>query len=207
MFADTVVVYPRPLIDQPFRVTCEAVALLIDTALEAEWLFRGAIEFGTFRALPEHQAFLGQAITRAHHLETSQSWAGAVIGDTAVETFSREIWELLQSSLLVEYPIPMKRGSGIEYSNGLAVNWCIFDIGSRDRIAKLTVALNAAPDKAKIKVRETIKFCEDMERRNLASIRKLGGPAIGDPTGAQYHERLQPPSARRASRKKDRRRG
>ena len=185
IFSDTVVIYPRPLVGQPIRVTCEAVASVIDVALQGDWLFRGGIDFGSFRALPDHNLYIGKALIGAYRLETMQNWAGAIVSEAAQNKYRREIAEMKEEHLLVEYPVPIKVDSGVVEKTCLAVNWCYFDMRwQHSRRDKLLSLLESAPTKAKAKVNATIEFHDKMVQNELASLKQIGGGrVIGDPTG------------------------
>lgn len=185
VFSDTTVIYPRTLRRQPLTAVCEAVALIIDSALQGDWLFRGAIDFGSFRAIPEYSLYIGKALTGAYRLETLQNWAGAIVSKEAQSKYPREISEMKDKHLLVEYPVPIKQDTGIVNKACLAVNWCYFDMRwRRHRRDKLLSLHDDAPDSAKKKVHAAIEFHDKMVERKLASLEQIGGGrVIGDPTG------------------------
>jgi hypothetical protein len=49
--SDTIVLYPGQSTEQPLTSLCETVSILMDWALQMDWLLRGAIAVGSFRAL------------------------------------------------------------------------------------------------------------------------------------------------------------
>lgn len=188
VFSDTVVMYPKKLIQNPIRAICEAVATTIDFALRTtDWLFRGGIEIGTFRHNQEHHLYLGTAIIRAHNIETEQEWSGCIIGPETIKRFPNEIAELKKDRIIVEYDVPFKDREKIKKmfpDPPLALNWCYFDLGQNDERRKaLCRLLTKAPHEAKNKLRNTIKFEETMREMGFASIKQISGKAFGDPTG------------------------
>lgn len=185
VFSDTVVIYPRRLVGHPIRATCEVVASLIDVALQGDWLFRGGVDFGSFRALPGHNLYIGKALISAHRLETMQNWAGAIVSERAQQKYPHEIAEMKDEHLLVDYPVPIKTESGVAEKMCLAVNWCYFDMRwQHPRRYKLLSLHEEAPDKAKAKVQATIDFHDKMVNDDCASLKQIGGGRVlGDPTG------------------------
>jgi len=184
VFQDTVVLYPKSgMNDRPLTTICEAVALLIDIALQGDWLFRGGIEFGTFRAIPEYNAYLGTGLLEAHRIETSQNWAGAAVGERAVASYAGDIASLKSRHLLLDYPVPLQRESVRPGGVVLAVNWCYFDLKwqarRRDKLEKL---LEAAPIGAKEKVQATIDFHDHVVGSHLADLETIRRPGFGDPS-------------------------
>lgn len=185
VFSDTVVLYPRPLHARPFYDICKTVALLIDIALQAGWLFRGGIDFGTFRALPDHNLYIGSGLIRAHRLESSQDWAGAIVGEEAQTRYPADVAEMKAIHLLVDYPTPIKSGTGVTPSSRLAVNWCHFDMKwSESRGDKLKELLDDAPREAETKLQATIAFHDQMVSSGLTNAEQMAGRVVGDPTGA-----------------------
>jgi len=185
VFSDTVVIYPQRPAGPPLRTTCEAVALLVDAALQSDWLFRGGIDFGTFRALSDHNVYLGKALIGAHRLEGTQNWAGAVVSDEAQRQYPQEVKDMLGDGLLVKYPAPMKRRFRVARQERVVVNWCYFDMRWRvDGRERLSGLLDSAPTAARSKVQATLQFHDEMQSRGSASLSQIGkGRVFGDPTG------------------------
>ncbi len=184
-FSDTVIIYPGRLVDQPLRTTCEVVAILMDVALQTNWLFRGGIDYGSFRALPDHNLYIGKAMIGAYKLEHLQDWAGAIVGDRAREKYTREVEEMLDQRLLVECPVPIKTASGIVEQNRISINWCYFDMAwQKNRREKLLELQDSAPDAARKKVQATLKFHDRMVSCDSANLSQIcEGRVFGDPTG------------------------
>jgi hypothetical protein len=111
VFSDTVVIYPKPRIQNPIRTLCEATAMLLDISFGMEWAFRGAIDVGTFRAVSGHNLFIGSAVIRAHKAEQSQNWSGCIVSTELSTSFSNEIDKMLDDHLLVKYPVPIKESA------------------------------------------------------------------------------------------------
>ena len=185
VFSDTVVLWPRRLVGSLTDV-CRVVAFLIDSAMLGDWLFRGAIEFGSFRALPEHNVYLGKGLVDAHRLEMSQDWCGAIIGAQAEEKYAVEVAEMKRKHLLVDYAVPIKSGRGVIHKQCTTVNWCYYAVSRQPgRRARLVKLLAEAPEAAKPKLHETIAFHDQMVKAGLASLEQITGPVFGDPTVAR----------------------
>jgi hypothetical protein len=101
VISDTVVLYPRRNAEEPLVVLCQAVSLLMDWALQTDWLLRGAISLGSFRAVENRPIYLGSAILAAHTIEISQEWSGCVLGNEVVVRFSDAVDQLVRRGLLV----------------------------------------------------------------------------------------------------------
>ena len=75
------------------------------------------------------------------------------LGDNIVQKYPREVAEMLEQRLLVQYPVPIKTKHGVIKENRLAVNWCYFDMSWEEkRRDKLLALLDSAPDMAKAKI-------------------------------------------------------
>jgi hypothetical protein len=180
MFFDTVVIYPKDMADNPLGVICKAVSLLIDTALQAGWLFSGGIEFGTFRALETRNAYIGKALIGAHHIELSQEWAGAILGPFVLKQFEREVAELLDEGLLVEYLVPLKTQDGVTPTNQVAINWAAYaQHKASSRRPQLRKLMQAAPAQAKAKIAATSEFLESLSSKGKVGNLEINGPAFG----------------------------
>jgi len=186
ILSDTVVLYPKPWIDNPIRTLCEATALLLDISFEMDWAFRGAIDFGTFRAISEHNLFIGSAVINAHKAELSQNWSGCIVSPKLSDAFSTEIDQMLDDHLLVEYAVPIKKsedGTIVSHEKRLAVNWTYFIMGQEDRRReKLGQLLAAAPEVGEHKLKETLMFHDEMKRLGYSSVGHPFREVYGDPT-------------------------
>lgn len=172
VFSDTVILYPKRFAETPLTSVCTAVALLTDVGLQAGWSFRGGIDFGSFRSLPDLEVYLGTALVSAHELEASQDWVGCIVGAAALNRFPEESTALLKSGLLVPYPVPLKGPAKSGLST--AVNWTYFDAGWNEaRESKLRTALEDAPREAKHKLGAALEFCQAMEVAGKAAASKI----------------------------------
>jgi hypothetical protein len=188
IFSDTVILYPKERIERPVRTLCETTAILLDMSFDLDWAFRGAIDVGTFRAVSDHNLFLGTSVVRAHKAELSQNWSGCIVASELRSSFPEEIDTMLRDHLLVEYAVPIKTAVQplrVAHEKRLAVNWTYFAMGERrddQRERKLKELLAAAPDVAKSKLQETLTFQQVMRRLRYSSIGNPLGRVIGDPT-------------------------
>lgn len=170
IISDTLIIYLKSN-SHDLRTIVEAVAFLMDQTVQQGWLLRGAIDVDTFRAISEHHMFIGRALATAYQLERSQDWSGCILSDNVERRFQEEIESMIEPGLLVRYNVPTKSGSKIVHRRHLAVNWTnMRNVNLQKRDSALHALLDAAPQKAKKKVRETIAFVEDMKKQGLASV-------------------------------------
>jgi len=170
IISDTVIIYLKSNAPE-LRTIVEAVAFLMDLTAQQGWLLRGTIDVDTFRALSEHHMFIGRGLATAYQLERSQDWSGCILSENVERRLQKEVENLAEYGLLVRYDVPVKAGSKTVHRPHLAVNWTnMGNVNLQDRDSALRSLLNAAPKKAKNKIRETIAFVENMKKQGLASV-------------------------------------
>jgi len=184
VISDTVILYLRDKNNSPLRTICETVALLLDYGVTLQkWLFRGAVDIGSFRAIPEGNLYLGSALANAHELEISQEWSGCILSNSIETRFVQELGALLEEGVIVDFDVPFKAQGRVIKNRALVVNWCYFDQGHGEkRLATLQSLLKDAPEMAKIKIQNTMEFLEAMQEKGLVSVKKKFVTAINMPS-------------------------
>ncbi len=178
VISDTLVLYPKPGTQEPIRVLCETVALLMDWVLMSNWLLRGAIVVGKFRALPDRNVYLGDALLEAHNLELAQQWCGCVLGRNAVARFPDEISGLAERGLILEYNVPFKEAPP-EGASRYALNWCYYQRGPDPaRIVAIEKLSNTADESGHEKIENTLSFVRELEEREMVSIEPVTASAV-----------------------------
>jgi len=169
--SDTIILYFNPTAPIDIKKMFGSVSLLVGMAVQMGWLLRGAIEVGSFRSVRDEKIYFGTALLKAHKLELAQEWGGCILGPDITKRFLREIEPLEQEGLLVEYPCPLKADARKDLPEAprLAVNWAYYKHELGDRKEALKKHLSKAPTTAKVKVENTIKFLEFLEKKGLVS--------------------------------------
>jgi len=180
VISDTIVLYPKNNAEQPLVVLCEAVSLLMDWALQTDWLLRGAIAIGSFKAIENRPIYLGSALVAAHSLEVSQEWSGCILAKDVVTKFAADVNLLLRRGVLVHAKVPFKTQDPPPTASDVAVNWCFYRSGNEsERTRKLRRLAEQASELGKGKIERTLAFLEEMELRQLAGVEAVGLSEFG----------------------------
>lgn len=181
-FSDTILLYAEE--------TEQALPHLILNSLQLlGWSFRfgipmrGAVTRGELYVSEDRSIFVGEGLIRAHDLQQSQDWAGAIldpekqrIGEEQIPPRLRKI--LLDEGALFEYPAPMKQGLVVPY---FCLGWpAVAGVTSatlRRSFSKFGGPLESG---ARAKIDNTVRFMSAYRRAMVARRRRRMAPKPDD---------------------------
>ncbi len=128
IFSDTIIIISKGAsFYEGARVLIMAWRLM-QAFMSANLPLRGAVTFGEMHIDELTQIYIGPALARAHEIEASQAWAGAIVDESVTDRFPVRTWDDLGWPGLFDlvfplYEVPLKTHDGITNEERRVINW------------------------------------------------------------------------------------
>lgn len=173
MISDSIVIWTNDVSEKSFLGIINATTYLTALCMNRGTPLRGAISLGNISVVKSGESMnvFGDSIVNAYELEKKQDWSGVIVDDKCLNlgniSESKELKELLERQMLVQYNVPMKSGPIRTYH---VCNWTTMfhnhGINS-EYIEKSFARHNKKIDNwaVKTKIENTIKFFEEQSEK------------------------------------------
>lgn len=143
IFSDSIILFS---LDDTY-VSCERLLYFTWRAQQAflahDLLVRGGVAFGEIEVDHQNQIYLGDALTNAYELESSQDWSGIAIDDSVENKFPAMASLSRQGKYVTQYDVPLKKAPTKKMP---VINWRYELVLEKGTAAYFPVTANTAPD-------------------------------------------------------------
>ncbi len=123
VFSDTIIIFSLSDDRDGYRNFLNAVYSLISLPMFTPiYRYRVGISYGEFYHNSKRSLYIGKALVEANDLEKIQQWSGAALTESAASKFEGKFPE---SSILVDYDVPVRESSQNKYKRCRVVNWTL----------------------------------------------------------------------------------